>query len=482
MKFYETRIHRLKIALLTEAGAKVGYGHISRIRALAHFLWTAGFGAQIFIAPEDSFEALADEKLLDWRSASIKGFDFVVIDSYLADAPTYARLAKNRPALFFDDAQRIKYPKGIILNGALGAENIYEKDAKHRYLLGEKYLLLRPEFQNPKESHAHKITNVLLTLGAKDIRNLSPSLIESIRRYDPNVRIHQIITDAYDEADQNITYHKNLTATDVANVMRSCDIAVTAGGQSLVELCALGIPTLSITIADNQKNNIAYLAKESLTHHLGSFEDKNLSQNLIAGIEKLAKQSIRENISAALKKRIKPNSGANIAKKIGDYYADCKLKKNMTLQKMPIKNFINLDFTEAVDVLAWRNEESTAKNMIHSDFIPLDAHLDFIESLKKRSDKYYFKIADIGAVTIEDVDFEDDSASFGIYKNPKAQKVGKLLIQIAEILIFKKLKLGKIKIVVKKHNQKAQNLYIKSGYFTYGEEDDLLLMEKVCTK
>ena len=38
----------------------------------------------------------------------------------------------------------------------------------------------------------------------------------------------------------------------MAGLMRSCDIAVTAGGTTLYELCACGIPSIVFTMADNQ--------------------------------------------------------------------------------------------------------------------------------------------------------------------------------------------------------------------------------------
>lgn len=41
----------------------------------------------------------------------------------------------------------------------------------------------------------------------------------------------------------------------MASLMCSCDLAVSAGGTTLYELCALGIPTISFTMADNQLTN-----------------------------------------------------------------------------------------------------------------------------------------------------------------------------------------------------------------------------------
>ncbi|MBQ8878073.1 MAG: hypothetical protein IJ029_05040, partial [Lachnospiraceae bacterium] len=40
--------------------------------------------------------------------------------------------------------------------------------------------------------------------------------------------------------------------TDMAALMSTCDLAVSAAGTTLYELCALGVPAISFTMADNQ--------------------------------------------------------------------------------------------------------------------------------------------------------------------------------------------------------------------------------------
>ena len=47
-----------------------------------------------------------------------------------------------------------------------------------------------------------------------------------------------------------MTLHENVT--DLSFLMRDCDLAVSAAGTTLYELCALGVPAVSFTMADNQ--------------------------------------------------------------------------------------------------------------------------------------------------------------------------------------------------------------------------------------
>ena len=48
----------------------------------------------------------------------------------------------------------------------------------------------------------------------------------------------------------NIILHENVS--NMASLMADCDLAVSAAGTTLYELCALGVPSVSYTMADNQ--------------------------------------------------------------------------------------------------------------------------------------------------------------------------------------------------------------------------------------
>lgn len=59
-----------------------------------------------------------------------------------------------------------------------------------------------------------------------------------------------------DQLKENWGEYKNIhLLTDVKNIseyMKYCDVAITAGGVTIYELCACGIPSIMYTLADNQ--------------------------------------------------------------------------------------------------------------------------------------------------------------------------------------------------------------------------------------
>ncbi|NLV76359.1 MAG: UDP-2,4-diacetamido-2,4,6-trideoxy-beta-L-altropyranose hydrolase, partial [Tissierellia bacterium] len=48
----------------------------------------------------------------------------------------------------------------------------------------------------------------------------------------------------------NVKFYMNVK--NMKNLMINNDLAISAGGNTLYELCACGIPTIAIIIADNQ--------------------------------------------------------------------------------------------------------------------------------------------------------------------------------------------------------------------------------------
>lgn len=55
---------------------------------------------------------------------------------------------------------------------------------------------------------------------------------------------------------RGVVIHRNVS--DMASLMRSCDIAVAAAGTMLTECAVVGLPTVFYQVADNQKYNVTY--------------------------------------------------------------------------------------------------------------------------------------------------------------------------------------------------------------------------------
>lgn len=64
----------------------------------------------------------------------------------------------------------------------------------------------------------------------------------------------------------------------MSDLMRRCDLAVSAGGITLYELCACGLPTVAYTFADNQRAAVEVFAKRKIMLSAGDIRDRGEEQ------------------------------------------------------------------------------------------------------------------------------------------------------------------------------------------------------------
>ena len=66
-----------------------------------------------------------------------------------------------------------------------------------------------------------------------------------------------------------VIIHQNVSK--MAELMSACDLAISAGGSTLYELCACGVPSISFAYADNQCPNTEGFAKEGIIPYAGDW-------------------------------------------------------------------------------------------------------------------------------------------------------------------------------------------------------------------
>ena len=92
--------------------------------------------------------------------------------------------------------------------------------------------------------------------------------------------------------------------SDMASLMRNTDIAVTAGGTTLLELCAFGVPAVVFAMADNQMRQVKGLAAQGAILYAGSVGDATrdyVTQETEAVVKNIAEQMKRLLDDAALR-------------------------------------------------------------------------------------------------------------------------------------------------------------------------------------
>ena len=72
----------------------------------------------------------------------------------------------------------------------------------------------------------------------------------------------------------NLHFYKDIN--NLEEYMKSADLAISAGGTTLYELCAVGTPTISYSFADNQLYNVEQFAADGLIDYAGDVRKEDI--------------------------------------------------------------------------------------------------------------------------------------------------------------------------------------------------------------
>ncbi len=335
----------MKVYIFTEGGLKSGLGHIARCSALYQAFrrqsteplmilqtLTNGESAQVFEEVMGGIKPL----FCDWQNKSceiinsIGPDDIVVIDSYFAEKTIYERMADQaRLLVSLDDSLRMVYPPGIILNSALKAGELpYPQTESRKYLLGIQYALLRDGFQtlSPRQIKP-QIEQLMLTVGGSDPHHITTKLMMYLQEFFPELELQVIVGANFShqpdierlKGDKTVI-HDNPAQKNIVKIMSAADIAIAAGGQTLLELAAVGTPALVMALADNQMENILGMEGAGTSRFIGWYDEPEFLEQIRAGILGLKEEAIRRVMSDQGRKLVDGQGACRVAREISDYF------------------------------------------------------------------------------------------------------------------------------------------------------------------
>lgn len=310
----------MKVLMLTEGGEKIGFGHITRCIALCEAFEEKCINPELLVNGESSILDLLmyeNFKIYDWIKNKEKLFqnidkqDFIIIDSYLAEKSIYDKISEvtDGKMLMIDDYNRIDYPKGIVVNPSIHGDKLdYLRKSDAIYLLGKDYIILRKEFWNvPEKKISKKVKNILITFGGMnnyDLANKIANFLKekfSIKIYIVNAKINK------------------LTAKEMLNLMLKSDICISGGGQTTYELARVGVPTIGICLAENQKNNLMGWKSLGFIENLcWDNEDESLIEEIYNSFNSLLSYQKRKKLNEIGRSYVDGQGAKNIIKKFID--------------------------------------------------------------------------------------------------------------------------------------------------------------------
>lgn len=325
----------MKAVIFTEAGPETGFGHLVRCVSLRRGMVSAGIQAEIAVdggiatailrrtcGDKSVFSScwLTDHSVI---SRLLKGADCAVVDSYLASREVYGLIASSvRLPVFIDDNHRLRYPEGIIVNGAMLAEKGRAYGGHGRLcLLGSRYIPLRPAFASRPRRRNGPVRDILVTFGGSDPRGMTAVCLRALKDI-PHRKTVIVGAGSRDKSvlrkfsGRRIILVNSPSEKRMAALMDRADIAVSATGQTLYELAARGVPTVAVRIADNQASNIRGFVGAGLMRYAGSWDSPRIGDRIRREVSALEDSgcSARALLSFKLRKAVDGRGAGRIGR------------------------------------------------------------------------------------------------------------------------------------------------------------------------
>lgn len=269
------------IGFRVDANEVIATGHLMRCIAIALACIKRGEKCIFFLAEEKETFRLEERGIpyrilnTDWKdmnsekSELFKAIkeeqpDCMVVDSYQVTGEYLSWLDGVIPVLYIDDMVKERYSVTAVLHYSQWEDSTdcqkQYAGTKTKVLAGMKYVPLREEFAKQKRHIRTK--SILITTGGTDPYNIAGRLLqECIGKSEFTGYTFQTVIGSMNQYEKelreleknykNVFIHKNIKNID--EYMACCESAVSAGGTTLFELCASGIPTVCFSFADNQQ-------------------------------------------------------------------------------------------------------------------------------------------------------------------------------------------------------------------------------------
>lgn len=274
-----------KIYFRADASATIGYGHFVRTLALADMLKDV-FECTFFTSSPSVYQIGEMEKVCSFVTLNedtkfedflnlLAGDEIVVLDNYFFTTQYMQQIKdKGCKLVCVDDMHNRHYPSDVVINHGLTDPKLFDVEPYTKLALGLDYALLRKPFlthNNINKEYGHWF----VSFGGTDYDNMTAKFVGFLES-DPTVKsITVVIGDAYKHHESLYAFHKievkkNLTASQMQQVMSRAEYAILPCSTVCVEALYCGCKIASGFFVDNQREGHDAFAKQHIIYPLGN--------------------------------------------------------------------------------------------------------------------------------------------------------------------------------------------------------------------
>ncbi len=489
----------MKIAFRTDASKQIGTGHFMRCLTLADELKKQG-GQIRFISRnlpthlsdmltekgmeylplsiDDAKEALDELAHASWLGTSQirdaqatlqaltdQSWDWIVVDHYALDKCWETEVRGScKKLMVIDDLADRQHDCDVLLD-----QNYY-LDMPTRYvskvpshcqlLLGPRYALLREEFRTLREKvkvRAGYVKKILVFFGGVDKDNYTSLALQALSELNITIQVDVVIGTQHPNREQiqqacnNHGFICHVQTTRMAELMAEADLAIGGGGSAIWERCSLGLPTISFSLAENQRKLIVDAALAGLIYTPIS------RRNLV--------EVIRDHVDSLLENPTLIKLISNTAMKFVDGKGSLRIITAMGINFIKIKQ---ADKDDSKNIYEWRNNKKIRDVSINSAPISWEEHQRWFDAiLTDKNRELIIGTTENQQVGVVRFDIENDVAEVSIYLVLEGGFAGQgrnLLMSAERWLTVNRPEIRRIRASVLAGNEASKNLFLASSY------------------
>ena len=401
----------MKIVFRVDASTAIGTGHVMRCRTLATALKKHGANIQFItrahpghlgdMLARDGFPVILLPQPLYIENtgndyAALLGVsqqedayqtiavlenqrcDWLIVDHYGLDRVWEAQLySHTRKLMVIDDLANRPHECDMLLDQnyiVAGQERHLAWVPAHcKLLLGPRYALLRPEYAQHRATKVPRtgdITRLLVFMGGSDNANITGKILAALSAVQlAHLEVDVVIGPSFIHKAEVIAQasarphtHIHGPRPHLADLMAQADLAVGAGGGTTWERLCMGLPSLVLSIAENQVPTCEALASSELIRYLGDAHKLDVAAIESALLEVLAVAGQLHALSTSYNSLVDGRGADRVAEAI-----DPTPAVELTVRQA--------NASDALIYFSWVNDPAVRSSAIHSEPIDITTHL-----------------------------------------------------------------------------------------------------------
>jgi UDP-2,4-diacetamido-2,4,6-trideoxy-beta-L-altropyranose hydrolase len=334
--------------------------------------------------------------------------DWLIIDHYGLDRVWEAQLQSHtRKLMVIDDLANRPHECNMLLDQnyvvASQERNQACVPAHCQLLLGPRYALLRPEYAQYSETmelRTGDIKHVLVFMGGADNANITGKVLSALSAVQlAHLEVDVVIGHGFihkaevtEQASARLNTHIHGPRPHLADLMAKADLAVGAGGGTTWERLCMGLPSLVLSIAENQVPACEALASSGLIRYLGDAHKLDVATIESALLEVLAVAGQLHALATSYKALVDGRGAHRVAEAMNPTPT-----ANLTVRPA--------NANDALTYFAWVNDPIVRSSAIHSKPVDMTTHLKWFDRRLSNVNTHLY-VLEAGDLPIGQVRFE----------------------------------------------------------------------------